>query len=104
MGNAGLMAMTLALGAASPEHGVRVVGVNPGPVATDRVVEMSRKRAKAVLGDEARYPELLKKNPFGRPATVDEIAATVVFLASDLSSYTSGTITIDGGGSKRAAA
>jgi enoyl-[acyl-carrier-protein] reductase (NADH) len=58
-----------------------------------------------VLGDAERYPELLKKNPFGRPATVDEIAASVVFLASDLSSYTSGTIvTIDGGASKRAAA
>jgi 3-oxoacyl-[acyl-carrier protein] reductase len=36
--------------------------------------------------------------PFGRPATVDEVAATVVFLASDLSSYTSGTIvSVDGG-------
>jgi NAD(P)-dependent dehydrogenase (short-subunit alcohol dehydrogenase family) len=105
MGNAGLMAMTLALGAASPEHGVRVVGVNPGPVATDRVVELARKRAQTALGDPERYPELLKKNPFGRPATVDEIAASVVFLASDLCSYTSGTIvTIDGGSSKRAAA
>jgi NAD(P)-dependent dehydrogenase (short-subunit alcohol dehydrogenase family) len=104
MGNAGLMSMTLALGAASPEYGVRVLGVNPGPVATDRVVKISRKRAKAMLGDEERYPELLKKNPFGRPATVDEIAASVVFLASDLSAYTSGTIvTIDGGMSKRAA-
>jgi NAD(P)-dependent dehydrogenase (short-subunit alcohol dehydrogenase family) len=105
MGNAGLMSMTLALGAASPEHGVRVLGVNPGPVATERVVKISRKRAKGMFGDEERYTELLKKNPFGRPASVDEIAASVVFLASDLSSYTSGTIvTIDGGMSKRAAA
>jgi NAD(P)-dependent dehydrogenase (short-subunit alcohol dehydrogenase family) len=104
MGNAGLMSMTLALGAVSPEYGVRVLGVNPGPVGTERVVKISRKRAKAMLGDEERYAELLKKNPFGRPATVDEIAASVVFLASDLSSYTSGTIvTIDGGMSKRAA-
>jgi 3-oxoacyl-[acyl-carrier protein] reductase len=36
--------------------------------------------------------------PWGRPANSDEIAAAVVLLASDLSSYTSGTIlTIDGG-------
>ena len=33
--NAGLMAFTRALGAASPAHGVRVVGINPGPVSTD---------------------------------------------------------------------
>jgi 3-oxoacyl-[acyl-carrier protein] reductase len=33
-----------------------------------------------------------------RRASTDEIAATITFLASDLSSYTSGTIiTIDGG-------
>jgi NAD(P)-dependent dehydrogenase (short-subunit alcohol dehydrogenase family) len=104
MGNASLMSLTIALGAASPEHGVRVLGVSPGPVLTDRVFKISRKRALQMLGDEERYPELLKKNPFGRPASVDEVAAAVVFLASDLSSYTSGTIvTIDGGFSKRAA-
>ena len=104
MGNASLISFTIAIGAASPEHGVRVLGVSPGPVLTDRVVKISRKRAQQQLGDAERYPELLKKNPFGRPATVDEIAASVVFLASDLSSYTSGTIvTIDGGFSKRAA-
>src|SRR5262245_56086391 len=61
MGNASLMSMTLALGAASPEHGVRVLGVNPGPVGTERVVKISRKRAKAMFGDEERYGELLKK-------------------------------------------
>lgn len=36
--------------------------------------------------------------PFGRIAIPDEIAATVVFLSSGRSSYTSGTIaTIEGG-------
>jgi len=79
MGNASLMTFTLALGAVSPEHGVRVLGVNPGPVLTDRVVKISRKRALQMLGDEERYAELLKKNPFGRPASVDEIAATPGF-------------------------
>ena len=94
----------IAFGAASPEHGVRVLGVSPGPVLTDRVFKISRKRALQMFGDEERYGELLKKNPFGRPASVDEVAASVVFLTSGLSSYTSGTIvTIDGGFSRRAA-
>ncbi|MHC4109094.1 MAG: SDR family oxidoreductase [Planctomycetota bacterium] len=36
--------------------------------------------------------------PFGRAGTVEEVATMVGFLASDLSSYTSGTIvTIDAG-------
>jgi NAD(P)-dependent dehydrogenase (short-subunit alcohol dehydrogenase family) len=98
MGNAGLMAFTRAIGGTSTEFGVRVVGVNPGPVLTDRVEVLGRKRASRLYGDENRWKESFAKMPFGRPATTDEIAATVVFLASDLSSYTSGTIvTIDGG-------
>jgi NAD(P)-dependent dehydrogenase (short-subunit alcohol dehydrogenase family) len=97
-GNAGLMAFTRAIGGASPEFGVRVLGVNPGPVLTDRVEVLGRKRAAAQLGDENRWRESFAKMPFGRPASTDEIAASVVFLASDLCSYTSGTIvTIDGG-------
>jgi NAD(P)-dependent dehydrogenase (short-subunit alcohol dehydrogenase family) len=98
MGNAGLMAFTRAIGGKSTEHNVRVVGVNPGPVLTDRVEVLGRKRAKSQYGDESRWRESFAKMPYGRPASCDEIAATVVFLASDLSSYTSGTIvTIDGG-------
>lgn len=97
-GNAALMAFTRALGADGPRHGVRVVGVNPGPVATDRLEILQRKRAQALLGDAERWPELVKAMPFGRAATADEIAASVVFLASDLSAYTTGTVlTIDGG-------
>jgi 3-oxoacyl-[acyl-carrier protein] reductase len=98
MGNAGLMAFTRAIGGTSTDFGVRVVGVNPGPVLTDRVEVLGRKRAARLYGDENRWKESFARMPFGRPATCDEVAATVVFLASDLCSYTSGTIvTIDGG-------
>lgn len=97
-GNAGLMAFTRALGGSSPEFGVRVLGVNPGPVLTGRVEVLGRKRAATLYGDENRWQESFAKMPFGRPASCDEIAATVVFLASDLCSYTTGSIvTIDGG-------
>jgi len=37
-GNASLMAFTRALGGTSPRDGLRVVGINPGPVETDRMV------------------------------------------------------------------
>jgi NAD(P)-dependent dehydrogenase (short-subunit alcohol dehydrogenase family) len=98
VGNAGLMAFTRAIGGKSTQFNVRVVGVNPGPVLTGRVETLGRKRAARLYGDENRWQESFAKMPHGRPATPDEIAATVVFLASDLCSYTSGTIvTIDGG-------
>jgi 3-oxoacyl-[acyl-carrier protein] reductase len=97
-GNAGLMAFTRALGGRSPDFGIRVLGVNPGPVATERMEWLGRQRAAREFGDPERWREKFSHMPWGRPATCDEIAASVVFLASDLSSYTSGTIlTIDGG-------
>ena len=103
-GNASLMAFTRALGAAAPDRGVRVVGINPGPVATDRLVTLLKKRAQDRLGDAERWRELVKPMPFGRAATPEEIAAMAVFLASDLSGYTTGTIvTIDGGLAHRGA-
>jgi len=77
---------------------VRVVGVNPGPVATERLVGLMRKEAESRFGDAERWREFEQGFPLGRSATVEEIAATVALLASDLSAYTTGTIvTIDGG-------
>ena len=97
-GNASLMAFARAMGGRSPDYGVRVLAVNPGPVLTDRTVYLGKIRAKRELGDENRYKESFKHMPFGRPATVEEVAPMVVFLASDLSNYVSGTVvTIDGG-------
>jgi NAD(P)-dependent dehydrogenase (short-subunit alcohol dehydrogenase family) len=95
------MAFSRALGGQSPDFGVRVIGVNPGPVLTERNEYLARLRA-AKEGDESKWRDGYKNMPFGRPATVDEISATVVFLASDLSSYTSGcVVTIDGGMTNR---
>lgn len=98
VGNASLMAFTRALGGSSLDDNIRVVGVNPGPVDTDRIYNMLRKRAADVLGDEARFQELAATYPLGRPAHVHEVTDLIVFLASFRSGYTSGTIiTVDGG-------
>jgi NAD(P)-dependent dehydrogenase (short-subunit alcohol dehydrogenase family) len=100
--NAGLMAFTRALGGASHADGIRVAGINPGPVSTDRLLTLYRQRAETLLGNASRYQELFAEMSFGRPGRPEEIAAAVVFLASERSSYTSGCIlTIDGGLSAR---
>jgi len=97
-GNAALMAFTRALGGDSPRDGIRVVGINPGPVETERLERMMRKTASSRFGDEDRFAEFYKPFAFGRVATSEEIASMAAFLVSDLSAYTSGTIvTIDGG-------
>ena len=97
-GNASLIAFTRALGGNSLADNIRVVGVNPGPVDTDRIYKMLKHRAANQLGDAARYIELEKTYPLSRPAHKHEISDLIVFLASFRSGYTSGTIiTVDGG-------
>ena len=101
-GNAAVLSLTKTLGSRSLNDGVRVVGVNPGPTATDRFIKMTRRQAERVLGDAERWEEVLSGLAQGRAATCQEIASAVVFLASDLSSYTSGQVlNIDGGLSNR---
>ena len=97
-GNAALMGFVKAMGRASFHDGVRVVGINPGFVQTDRVKMMMQARAERELGSADRWEELFSHLPFGRAAKAEEIGDAVAFLASPLSGYTSGTIlTIDGG-------
>ena len=96
--NAALVAFTRALGSTSDAAGVRVLGVSPGPVESDRLEMLVKRRSLTRFGDESRWREILTNMPFGRPAKPAEIAASVVFLASPRSSYTSGAVmTIDGG-------
>jgi 3-oxoacyl-[acyl-carrier protein] reductase len=104
-GNASLMMFTRAMGGVAPRDGLRVVGVNPGPVMTERLQTLMRTRAQDQFGDAERWQEYLKPLAFGRAAEPAEIAHMVAFLASDRSAYTTGSIiTIDGGGSSRRSA
>ena len=97
-GNAALMAFTRTLGGDSLDYGVRVVGVNPGQVETDRLRERLEIKALEAFGARGRWKELLK-NPLGQP---QEIADLVAYLASPRASFISGTIvTADAGRAAR---
>lgn len=105
-GNAGLMALTQALGGRSPDFGVRVVGVNPGLTATDRAMSMLRNWSQQRFGTPDRWEEFLAEMnlPFGRMGEPREVANVIAFVASPRAAYVSGTIvTVDGGATNRVA-
>lgn len=101
-GNASLMAFSRGLGGESPDFGVRVVGLNPGTIETDRQRSRLEERAEKQFGDRSRWRELIKNAPMGRLGLPEEVADVVVFLASPRASYVSGTIvTVDAGRTAR---
>jgi NAD(P)-dependent dehydrogenase (short-subunit alcohol dehydrogenase family) len=103
VGNAGLIALTKAVGAKSVDWNVRVVGINPASTRTDRIETLWRKKALDSVGDEERWRDSLAALPFGRLAEAAEIADLAVMLASPRASYLSGTvIDVDGGQSNKA--
>ena len=103
-GNAALIGFTNALGAETPSYNVRVFGINPAATMTDRILELSKARAKARFGDESRWEEVLNagKLPFGRIKTAEEVAALATMLSAPQVHYLSGiVIDMDGGGQWR---
>ena len=70
--------------------GIRCNSVHPGPIDTDMLA--------TAMGDEARLQDRLERVPMRRMGSVDEIAKGVLYLASDDSSYVTGSeLVIDGG-------
>jgi len=103
-GNAALIGFTNALGAETPGYNVRVFGINPAATMTDRIIALSKTRAKSRFGDESRWQETLQqdKMPFGRIKTPEEVAALATLLSAPQVHYLSGTvIDMDGGGQWR---
>jgi NAD(P)-dependent dehydrogenase (short-subunit alcohol dehydrogenase family) len=98
MANITLNMFTQCLGGESMRHGVRVVAINPGPTVPGRHLPHVMARAKRLLGDENRWPELHAKFPAGRAGKASEVAELVVLLASNRAGFISGTaVDIDGG-------
>lgn len=99
VGNAALVAFTRAYAKQFATMGGRIVGLNPGAVATERMQLFLKARARDLLNDEGRAAEMSAKLPYGRPASPEEVADAVTFLASPRSAYTNGTVlSLHGGG------
>lgn len=85
----GLELLTRTLAIEWADRNVRVNAVAPGYFATEMT---------AGLRASTRSDELVHRIPFGRFGLPQEVVGAVLFLASDMSSYVTGsTVSVDGG-------
>ena len=79
-----LMGLTRTLAMETGPYGVRVNLISPGAVEGERIEWMMRKQAEGRgISVEAVRAELAQGSPLDRLVEASEVAATVVFLASD---------------------
>jgi NAD(P)-dependent dehydrogenase (short-subunit alcohol dehydrogenase family) len=87
----GVLGLTRALAAELGKHGVRVNAIGPGLIETPLNAQV-----------RANNPELVKvfvdHTPLGRAGKPEDIVGPAIFLASDLSSYVTGSIVMADGG------
>ena len=87
---AAVVNMTQAFAKECGRHNIRVNALLPGLTKT--------KFAGALFSNEEMYKNAIKTIPLHRHAVPDEMAGTVLYLASEASSYTTGEcIVVDGG-------
>jgi NAD(P)-dependent dehydrogenase (short-subunit alcohol dehydrogenase family) len=84
--------MTRMLAVEWAEHGIRVNAIAPGRLNTD-----SPSRA-AKGADQAYMDAMLRRIPLHRLASAEEVAATVVYLASPAAAAMTGQVLILDGG------
>jgi NAD(P)-dependent dehydrogenase (short-subunit alcohol dehydrogenase family) len=78
-------ALTIGLANEVAKEGVRVLGVRPGLIETD-------------IHEPGRLERIGTTPPLGRPGKAEEVAELIAFLASDRSSYMTGsTVDVAGG-------
>lgn len=85
---AGIIGFTKSYAKELASRGIRANVVAPGYITTEMTDEL----------DEEVLASIEEETPLGRPGDAKEVAHTVAFLASELSSYITGeTIRVDGG-------
>ena len=90
----GLIGLVRSMAVDYAPYGVRINGIAPGSVDTP----MLRTSIALAEDPDAVLAEIRNMHPLGRSADPAEVAAAVVFLASDAASFITGTIlNVDGG-------
>lgn len=79
---AGVVGLTKAAAKEVARYGIRVNAVQPGLIETPMTANLS----------EEILQEKIREIPLGRPGSAEEVANAVVFYASDMSSYVTGTV------------
>ena len=86
----GVRLFTKATAIQHAKDNIRCNSVHPGPVATEMI--------RDTLEDPDLWAQRLRRLPMGRAATTEDVAYGVLYLASDESSYVTGSeLVIDGG-------
>jgi meso-butanediol dehydrogenase/(S,S)-butanediol dehydrogenase/diacetyl reductase len=94
--------MTKAMALDHAHENIRVNAVCPGDTFVERWVETGYFDTTDPVEEQIARKESGESIPMGRVGEVDEIASAVLFLASDDSSYITGTtLVVDGGNTAR---
>ena len=95
----GILGLVRSLASDFGKDGILVNNVAPGYTATDRLKELSAKRAAATGQSEAAIQQTwIDQIPVGRLGEPEEVADAIVWLASERASFITGqTILVDGG-------
>ena len=91
----GVLNLTRAMAIDHGKHNIRVNCVCPGDVQTPMLASEC-----AQLGEDAdAFMQAAANRPLGRVGTPDDVANAVLFLASNMSGWVTGThLVVDGGG------
>ncbi|WP_392587267.1 SDR family oxidoreductase [Serratia ureilytica] len=96
---AAVIGLTRSVAADYVTQGIRCNAICPGTVESpslrQRIAEQAREQERS---EQEVYQAFVARQPIGRIGTTEEIAQLALYLASDASSYTTGTVQIIDGG------